>query len=54
MVYAPIDGSMMEVTSEFRADELRTYLLNEGHAEPDVLAALGHWQENYLEQRDPS
>ena len=60
MPYTAIDGdiseffeSMMGVTLNFRTDELRTYLLNVGHSESDIVLAIGRWQENYLQQIDP-
>jgi hypothetical protein len=60
MAYTVIDGhisdfieSMIELTNEFRTDELRQFLLNEGHAEKDVLAGIQAWQKERFQCLDP-
>ena len=51
--YAAIDGdiadfidAMMEVTTPFRAEELRRYLQNQGHVEAAVNSAIREWHGN--------
>jgi hypothetical protein len=43
----------MGVSTDFKTAELRSYLLNQGHAESEVVAAIHHWQTYYLLQLDP-
>ena len=58
--YSVIDGdisdffdALMDMTTEFRTDELRRYLLNDGHSGADVEAALRSWRDGRVEQLDP-
>lgn len=51
MDYTAIDGDMVdfiaaqrEVSNTFSVSELRQFLLNEGHPDDDVAAALGRWE----------
>ena len=60
MPYTTVDGdvsnfldSMLDLTDEFRTDELRTYLHNEGHSEPDVASVIRDWQRFRFERVDP-
>ena len=55
--YSAIDGdisyffdALVDVTSHFSTVELRRYLLNEGHNEPEVDAAIHSWQEGRFQQ----
>ena len=61
MTDTAIDGDISDffdttgdMGAAFRADELRTYLLNEGHSEPTVDAAIRWWQEYRLQAVGPS
>ena len=61
MNYSTIDGdisdfidSMIEESDEFSTDELRTYLVGEGHSMADAINAIISWQSGRFEAMDPS
>ena len=61
MTYTAIDGdvsdfldSMIEISGEFRTDELRAYLVNEGHAAAEADDVIQRWQEERFQRSDPS
>ena len=61
MNYTAIDGDISdfidaqaELTTVFRTDELRSYLLNEGHTAEEVVRALIEWQQDRFWQLDPA
>lgn len=61
MNYTAIDGdisdfidAMTEVTDQFSTDELRAYLINEGHPLEAASGAIADWQKERFEALDPS
>jgi hypothetical protein len=46
--------ALMEVTDEFSTDELRRYLLGEGHSIADTIDGIAIWQKDRFVAIDPS
>lgn len=60
MTYIPVDGdisdfinSMIDLADEFRTDELRSFLFNEGHSFVETVGAIVGWQRERFHALDP-
>ena len=58
--YSTIDGdisdyfdALLDMTKEFRTAELRQYLINDGHSEPEAEPAIRNWQVSRFKTLDP-
>jgi hypothetical protein len=61
MTYRAIDGDIsdfidthIELTAQFRTDELRSYLVNAGHLPVDAVTAIVEWQQDRFWRLDPA